>query len=114
MTGIKPSSHGIVVDHVESGVRYAISDKNYDVKVHRKVRDLVPGETVIGFRPKRRDALVPAEDAGGLETPKGSPSAPHDQGVGSSDGTDDPVSGSGHTETEGASPEASQEEKEGN
>lgn len=107
MTGIKPSTHGIVVDHIESGVRYAISDKNYDVRVHRKVRDLVPGETVIGFRPKRRDALVPAQDAGVPEAPKGSPQAPHDQGK---DSSGDP----GHTETEGASPEASQEEKEGN
>lgn len=53
MTGIKPSSHGIVVEHKESGVRYAISDSNYNEKAHRKVRDLRPGETVLGYRPKR-------------------------------------------------------------
>lgn len=53
MTGIKPSSHGIVVDHKESGVRYAVSDRNYNEKIHRKVRDLRPGETVVGYQPKR-------------------------------------------------------------
>lgn len=111
MTGIKPSSHGIVVDHIESGVRYAISDKNYDVTQHRKVRDLVPGETVRGFRPKRRDALVPAEDAGGLESTQGSPEAPGDQAVGPSDQGKDSSGDPGHTETEGAN--TGTQEKEG-
>lgn len=48
------STHGIVVDHLESGVRYAISEHNFDPKVNRKVRDLKPGETVQGFQPKAR------------------------------------------------------------
>lgn len=52
MTEIKPSSHGIVVDHKESGVRYAVSDKNFNPKLHRRVRDLKPGESVVGYRPK--------------------------------------------------------------
>lgn len=60
MTGIKPSSHGIVVEHKESGVRFAISDKNYDEKVHRKVRDLRAGETVRGYAPRRKESLQDA------------------------------------------------------
>lgn len=64
MTTIKPSDHGIVVDHVESGVRYAISDRNYDVKVHRKVRDLRPGESVLSYRPRSRVSQESLGDAG--------------------------------------------------
>jgi len=60
MTEIKPSSHGIVVEHKESGVRYAVSDKNYNSKVHRKVRDLKPGETVIGYQPRKAESLSDA------------------------------------------------------
>lgn len=52
MTAIKPSDHGIVVDNTENGRRYAISDRNYNPKVHRKVRDLRPGESVTSYRPK--------------------------------------------------------------
>ena len=50
-------SQGIVVDHKESGVRYAISQANFNPKVHTKVRDLKPGETVRGFAPRRREPL---------------------------------------------------------
>jgi hypothetical protein len=63
MTGIKPSSHGIVVEHKESGVRYAVSDKNYNEKIHRKVRDLKPGETVRGYQPKRSESLSAGSEA---------------------------------------------------
>ena len=49
---------GIVVDHKEAGVRYAISERNFNEKVHVKVRDLKPGETVLGFRPKPLGALL--------------------------------------------------------
>lgn len=71
MSNIKPSSHGIVVDHKESEVRYAVSDINYNEKVHRKVRDLRPGETVRGFSPLRKEPLgdqgtpAPTQDAAG-------------------------------------------------
>lgn len=53
-------SKGIVVDHKESNVRYAISEHNFNGAVHTKVRDLVAGETVIDSRlsaratPKRK------------------------------------------------------------
>lgn len=50
-------TRGIVVDHKESGVRYAISEKNFNDQVHTRVRDLRPGETVIGFKPKSRLSL---------------------------------------------------------
>jgi len=58
MADIKPSSHGIVVEHKESGVRYALSDVNYNPKVHRKVRDLHPGETILGYKPKSAGSLA--------------------------------------------------------
>lgn len=82
MTSIKPSDHGIVVDHVETGIRYAISDSNYDVKRHRKVRDLEPHETVYGYKPRPREALGGSEGSG---TTSGSPVAASDQADDSSD-----------------------------
>lgn len=108
MTGIKPSTHGIVVDHKESGVRYAVSDKNYNEKIHRKVRDLKPGETVRAFQPLRREAL-----GGGSESPEatGTPGDPAKPVSESSEGL---TGTSGHTKTEGAAPVASQDKKEGN
>lgn len=112
MTAIKPSSHGIVVDHVESGVRYAISDKNYDPKVNRKVRDLNPGETVIGFKPIRRGSLAGESGSeGGTNIQDGSTE-------GLSESSEVLTSGSAKhgkaTQTEGASTGASQDKKEGN
>lgn len=74
MAAIKPSSHGIVVDHKESGVRYAVSDSNYDARIHTKVRDLKPGETVRGFRPLRKEAL-----GGGEVSTSASPTTAGDQ-----------------------------------
>lgn len=69
MTGIKPSSHGIVVEHKESGVRFAISDRNYNEKVHRKVRDLRAGETVLGYKPRAAQSLQDA--VGSQDGPQG-------------------------------------------
>jgi len=48
---------GIIVEHKESGVRFAISERNFNDKVHKKVRDLKPGETVVGYAPRRRGSL---------------------------------------------------------
>jgi hypothetical protein len=45
-------SKGIVVDHKESGVRYAISEENIDEATEEYVRDLKPGETILGYVPK--------------------------------------------------------------
>lgn len=53
MSNLKPSSHGIVVENKESGVRYAVSDANYDPTSERKVRDLKPGESVRSYAPKQ-------------------------------------------------------------
>jgi hypothetical protein len=58
---IKPSTHGIVVDNKESGLRYAVSDENYDSHKESKVRDLKPGETVIGYQPKLSPNFVAEE-----------------------------------------------------
>ncbi|AVJ51003.1 hypothetical protein PBI_PAJAZA_12 [Microbacterium phage Pajaza] len=44
---------GIVVEHKDNGMRFALSEKNFNPKVHKKVRDLKPGETVLGYRPRR-------------------------------------------------------------
>ncbi|QCW22283.1 hypothetical protein SEA_CHEPLI_14 [Microbacterium phage Chepli] len=68
MTGIKASTHGIVVEHKESGVRFAISDKNYNEKVHRKVRDLRAGETVRGYQPRNPQSLQDAVESQGGPT----------------------------------------------
>lgn len=48
-----PTPLGYVVDHKEAEVRYAVSPGNYNPKIHSKVRDLRPGETVRGFRLRR-------------------------------------------------------------
>ncbi|QKN87714.1 hypothetical protein IXEL_13 [Microbacterium phage Ixel] len=105
MTGIKPSDHGIVVEHKETGIHYAVSDRNYNEKVHRKVRDLGPGETVRGYAPRRKESLS------ALSSPSGSPEAAGDQAVGSSDGQQDTqAKGTGH-KTEGAN--TGTQEKEG-
>lgn len=47
---------GIVVDHKESGVRFAISFNNFDARFHVKVRDLYPWETVISYKPKAKES----------------------------------------------------------
>lgn len=72
MTAIKPSDHGIVVQHKESGVRYALSDENYDPKTERKVRDLKPGETTRSYIPKPApEGWEPSEEAeGSTNTPE--------------------------------------------
>lgn len=110
MTGIKPSTHGIVVDHKESGIRFAISDRNYNEKVHRKVRDLRPGETVHGFRPKRRTEGSEAASSpqGGTGTPETNASAARDSSEALSDGH---AGSSVATQTEGSAPAASQEKE---
>lgn len=57
MTGIKPSSHGIVVENKDNGSRYAISDKNYNPDKVRKVRDLRAGESVLTYQPRSAKSL---------------------------------------------------------
>jgi hypothetical protein len=57
MSQIKPSDHGIVVEHKETEMHFAVSDRNYNPEVHRKVRDLRPGESVITYRPRPKESL---------------------------------------------------------
>lgn len=105
MTGIKPSTHGIVVEHKENGTHYAVSDRNYNPDVHRKVRDLRPGETVLGYKPKPKQALASEDQAssGDEAYVAGSPDAAGTQAV-------SPQT-QGKDKTEGAAPGT--QEKEG-
>lgn len=50
----EPSNHGIVVEHKDSGLRYASLDANFDPENERYVRDLRPEESVLSYRPKTR------------------------------------------------------------
>jgi len=103
MSQIKPSTHGIVVEHKESGVRYAVSDANYNPDVHRKVRDLRPGETVWSYQPRAKAPLGGAqasEDAN--PSGAGTPSAAGDQEVAQNDpGTDSQTEGAAAAATKG-------------
>lgn len=58
-------SQGIVVEHKESGVRYAISEANFNEAKHKKIRDLRPGESVRAYVPKTKTASGDAETSGG-------------------------------------------------
>lgn len=104
MTAIKPSDHGIVVDNIETGMQYAISDKTYDQRIHRKVRDLLPGESRLDYAPRRQQSLASSggtnpspETAGDQATdqrmaetdPSGSPQQPQQTEGSSSEGTKD-------------------------
>lgn len=48
---------GIVVDHKENHIRYAVSQRNFNDEIHEYVRDLAPEETVLSYRPRPREAL---------------------------------------------------------
>ena len=54
---IKPSDHGIVVEHKETGLRFASLDQHYNPDTMRKVRDLRPGETVLSYQPRHKSAI---------------------------------------------------------
>lgn len=83
-------SNGIVVDHRESHVRYAISESNFNEKLHKKVRDLKPGESVRGYRPHPIKRLGEAETATYLPTTPDPATLPENQTEGSStEGTKD-------------------------
>lgn len=59
----KTTEVGFVVDHKESGVRYAVSPSNYNPKVHTKVRALKPHETPAAYQPKAAPSQAAAESA---------------------------------------------------
>ena len=65
---------GIVVEHKRSGVRFAVSEGNFNPKNHNKVRDLKPGETVIGYQPRRKEEInTPRAKAADSFTPTDKP-----------------------------------------
>lgn len=98
------SDKGIVVDHKESGVRYAISAHNFNEKIHTFVRNLFPHESVLGFKPKAKAQLTKAE----LEEPKHSPHAPEQatasQPPAEAPQTEQPPTEQAAPETEGSAP----------
>ena len=51
---------GYVVKHKNSGVVYAIQTSQFDPKIHDKIRDMLPGESVSKYRPHRGDGSRPA------------------------------------------------------
>lgn len=55
---------GIVVENKDNGMRYAISESNFDPDTHTKIRDLKPGETVRAYipRPAPGDSESTADD----------------------------------------------------
>lgn len=69
----KPVStvRGFVVDHKTSKARYAVSPGNFNDKVHTKVRELKPGETVLGFRPRRAENLQATPAPSQAPSPEG-------------------------------------------
>ena len=66
---------GIIVENLSSGTRRAISESNFNPDREKKIRDMKPGETVIGFVPRAKvkpgpqPVPTPAPDK-----PEGSPS----------------------------------------
>lgn len=67
----KQVDHGIgyVVDSKSSKARYAVSKQNFNPKKHTKVRPLQPGETVLGFRPRRIERAAGSQQAAQTQTP---------------------------------------------
>lgn len=98
-------SKGIVVDHKETGVRYAISEHNFNKAIHKKVRDLRPGETVLGYKPKAR-----SEASEGAPSPSSGTSTPDQASKSESDGSEPLASGQA-TQTEGSAPAGTKDAK---
>jgi hypothetical protein len=67
---------GMIVDHKEHGIRYAVSERNYNPEIHEFVRDMLPGETTQGYRPRPKGSLG------------GQASAPATQGAAGDQATD--------------------------
>lgn len=65
-------ANGIVVDHKETGIRYAILQASFVDELHEFVRDLQPGESVYDFAPKPK-AKAKAKDTKLDEPTSGTP-----------------------------------------
>lgn len=109
MTARKPSSHGIVVENKESGLRYASHDSNFDSKTERYVRDLRAGESVLAY-PVKDKASYEASEAAHEEAEA---TLAAELAAKSESGGSEPLA-DGSTKTEGAAPAGSPEKKEGN
>lgn len=60
---------GIVVEDLETGLWYARSEQNFNPEKHRKVRSLLPNETVLGYGVKLREDFTSQEDQPSEEPP---------------------------------------------
>lgn len=69
-------SDGKVVDHKETGIRYAIPEANFNDELHEYVRDLKPGETVLGFQPRSKPTTKAARAADESSDDLGMPVTP--------------------------------------
>lgn len=69
-------SDGKVVDHKETGIRYAIPEANFDDSVHDFVRDLKFGESVLAYQPRVKPTTKAAKAADGEEDLLGLPVTP--------------------------------------
>lgn len=56
---------GIIVDEIDSGVRHAISEVNFNDKTQTRVRELKPGETILGYKPRARQERGDSESTPG-------------------------------------------------
>ncbi|URC17870.1 hypothetical protein SEA_ENDOR_14 [Microbacterium phage Endor] len=63
-------SKGIVVKHKETNVQFAISEGNFNEKVHEKVRDLKPGESVRTYAPRKPEPISEVVQASATQGPK--------------------------------------------
>jgi hypothetical protein len=54
------ASKGIIVKLKENGIQIAISESNFNKKLHEKVRDLKPGESVRTYAPRKPEPLSEA------------------------------------------------------
>ena len=63
----KKTLRGYVVDHKESGVRYAVSPQNLDDSIHIVVRELKPWESPLHYTPRAKKATTPTPDSSPIE-----------------------------------------------
>lgn len=64
---------GIVVEHKDTKIRYAVKPENFREGVHRKIRDLKPGESPRTYQPRQAGKVVETKPA------EAKPTTPHEQ-----------------------------------
>ena len=59
---------GYLVESLETGNRYARSEKNFNSQREKKIRELKPGESTISFQPRKKQVAASAAEP---EAPSG-------------------------------------------